>query len=1310
MLTETKYREVSLGMPMDLAPLSPRQQGLWLYDRIESARGVYNVTMAFELRGQIDPELLSRTLAILVDRHEALHTNFVTVLGETYQRALPGYGDFSFPTVDLTRGSPQHTAEQLADNLREERRAPFDLSGTSPLIRARLLAMGEHHHVLVITAHHIVFDGWSQRLVLRELGELYRRVALGRGAAAQPPACTFSDYTRWQREWMAGGEAEIQAAYWAEQLADVAPLLPLPTDRPRPIEQDYDGGRVPFSLDKQLTAALKAFADQHRVTLYALLLTGWSVLLSRLSGRDDVVIGVPTANRRRSQDADVVGYFVNSVAVRVNLSDALGATALCQHTHATLREALAHSELPFERVVEQLNPPRSLSHSPIFQTLVAQVVSGDGMLELPGVEASPIDLPDTFAMFDLTLGILEESDPVRGYIDYATGLFDEETVRRFGKHLVHVLRQLVAEPDRRLVDISLLDADEQANLTRRSFGDGYPDGSTAQDHSGLVERFAAHVANRPTQQAVVGTDQQLTYLELDRRANGMAHALAKRGVGPGQVVAIYADRSAQLLVGILGVLKSGAAYLPLDCSQPVERLSAMVEDAAPAVVLSCVDGAAPHWDAVQLSEIASDRPEAPHVGVSPRDLAYVIYTSGSTGRPKGVAVTHASVLHLFDYWLQQFGATPGEATSAWASVGFDASVHELLLPLTTGAVLHMVPEDVRNDPRTLLRWMKEHHIVQAFLPPSYINWIGEDPHARLSGLSLRQVLTGVEALSESTLVRLQQALPGLRILFGYGPTEATLYASAHVEFKPLNRSCPIGRPLPGTRMYVLDRHLRPAPPMVVGEIYLAGTSLARGYLHRPGLTVERFVPDPFVAGERMFRTGDLARRWSDGNVEYVGRSDDQIKLRGFRIELGEVQAALCKIAETPEVVVLVDHGPSGEKRLVAGIGCGEAATTPPGMWRTALSALLPDYMIPEVFVQLPQLPVNRSGKLDRDALLAQARAECQAAVNTESPRDHVEMTLYRLWSGVLQHPHIGISDNFFEIGGTSVLAVKLASAIEQEFRRELPIRELMLRPTIEHLAVTLRADRGVSDEEPVIEFRAGNGRERVVCVHPAGGTAFCYLPLSPLLPERVGVVGVQSPGVNPGGTMAATVEEMARAYLEKIRPRPDEALVICGLSFGAVVAYEMARQLAAARHARLSAVLLDARIAEDAATREALAPVGLEEFRQKLVRFNGAYPEISNDQLERYFCVYNHNRMTLKNYLPQTSSARMVYVQASDAESSTDDIAAAWQRRSAGPLRFEQVDAGHWEMLEGSSLGRVAEIITDELATIADLAATQQVS
>ena len=1292
-------------MRPDSGRLSVRQEGLLLYEHIEGARAVYNVTKAFELRGSVDAEVLSQALAVVVERHEALRTTFVTVSGETARRLLPASGSLPFVTTDLTDSSSGRQRGRLADVLRAERCLPFDLSSADPLVRARLLTMGPRCHVLVVTAHHIVYDGWSERILWREVSSAYRELTLGGSPEVPPPTRTFGDYIRLQREWLGGTEAKNQADYWAERLAGSPPLLPLPTDRPRPVEQDYDGARVPVTLDETLTAELVEFAGRNGVTVYTLVLAAWSVLLARLSGQADVVVGIPIANRRRAEYSDVIGYFVNTVAIRMNVSDTITSVAFCRQVRAALREDLAHSELPFERVVERLNPPRDYSHSPIFQTMVAQISSLDGLLEVSGVDVSPISLPDTLAMYDLLLSIAEEGNAIVGYIDYATSLFELESVERYGRSLIQILGQFLSQPDQPLGDISLIDEGDQQALIQQSHGPRPVD----EDRTGIVERFAAQVAERPNQLAVVSGDGRLTYAELDRCANGVARALIDRGVGPGRVVAIYPDRSVQLPIAILGVLKSGAAYLPLDRVQPHERLSSMVVEADPMVILSCGDDCPEAWNALALSEIAPELTFESQMTVELNDLAYIIYTSGSTGRPKGVAITHASVVHMLNDWLGRVGSAPGEAASTWYSIGFDVSVLEILFALTTGAVLQIVPEELRGDPKALFRWMAERQIVHAYLPPAYMNWLGEDPEKRLAGLSLRRVMTGVEPQSELTLFRIQAALPGLQIQFTYGPTEATVYASAYSTFKALDRRCPIGRPLPGTRLYVLDRQLRPVPTGVVGEIYLAGVNLADGYLNRPDLTKERFLPDPFVVGARMYRTGDLARPGADGNVEFVGRNDDQIKLRGYRIELGEIEAALRRVAGTPSATVLVDQKASGEKRLVAVIASGDSPLKSGSEWRIALSNLLPDYMIPEAFLQLPEMPLNRNGKLDRSAVLAQAQSHHQTDINVGNPRDQVEMALCRILSEMLHLPRVGISDNFFDLGGTSLLAVKFAAAIEREFQCEIPIREVMLKPTIERLAVVVRAGAQFSGEEPVIELRAGASRELVVCVHPAGGTAFCYLPLGAMLPAEVAVLGVQSPGVNPGGVMAGTVEEMAQEYLDKLSLSNHESLVICGLSYGGVIAYEMARRLAAAGHTRVSAVLLDARIAEDAAEREAIGPVGREEFYEKLVRFNGAYPAIADDQLQRYFRVYNHHRLTLKSYQPQISGARMIYIQAAWDDGSATDVAAAWRRRCAGELRIEAVDSGHWEMLEEPSLHKVVEVITDELATLRGLGAPSSV-
>lgn len=1251
------------------APLSSGQQRLWTVSQLDGAGPAYNEAMAFTLRGPLDREALRRAFDALADRHETLRTRITVEAGRPVQIVEPAGHGFPFTVTDVA-GRPDETIRLRRTDPFE----PFDLA-RAPLARARLLAGGGEHHVLLITVHHTVFDGWSRTLVLRELGILYTAQLSGEPASL-PETRPYREHARAQQDWLAGPGPEPHEAYWRNRLDGVPPVLELPVDRPRPARQDYRGARVPVALGPELTARLKAVAREHGGTLYSTILTCWFVLLSRLSAQTDIVVGVPTANRGGGGEyPETIGFFVNTLAVRAELGSSPTGATLLKQVRAALRGAIGHVGLPFERVVELVNPPRSPAHTPLFQTMFAWVPTLHDVLELPGVTVESLDVEHAPAKFDLALGLADEDGDVAGHLDYAVALFDHATAQRYARYLVRLLEQLAARPDADIASYELLDdAERREILTTWSTGP-----RPHRRPGGLVDRFTTHADATPDAPALVCDGSTLTYGELDRRTTKLANALRARGAGPGEVVAVLSGRSAELVVAVLGVLKTGAAYLPLDPAQPAARRAAMVEDARPVLVLD---------DDVTALE-AEGAETRTLVTTDSRETAYVIYTSGSTGRPKGVAVTHRSVLALFDQWLDRFGATPGEATSAWSSIGFDASVHELLLPLTTGAVLHLVPEEVRTDPAALMAWLREHRVVQAFLPPAYVRWIDEDP-ARVAGLALRQVLTGVEPLPEAALARFAAALPGLRICFGYGPTEATLYATAHFDPMPLDRPAPIGRPLPGSRMYLLDERLRPVPPGVAGEVFLAGDCLARGYLHRPGLTAERFVPDPFVPGERMYRTGDLARWLPDGEAEYAGRRDDQIKLRGFRIEPGEVTAALLAVPGVREAAVLVDR--EGEPRLVAAVaGSGRTLHE----WRAALADRLPDYMIPSVFAEFDRLPLSRSGKLDRDAVLAHARASAPAAVNTAAPRDHVELALLRIWRTLLLHPAIGVSDDFFDVGGTSISAIKLAHAIGAELGRELPIRDVILHPTIEAQAALLRADNP-PDGGSLIEFRRGAGHARVVCVHPAGGTAFCYLPLSAELPEDAGVLGIQSPGLNPGEEPLPSVEAMAEEYLRLVDPRPEEALVLCGLSYGGLVAYEMGRRLAE-HHPRVSVVLLDTTATDDPAAKAAIEPVPAAEFREKLVRFNGMYPGIEDAQIERYHRTYNHNRLTAREHDPGESAARVVFVQAV-GEDTIPGTAEFWRRRVRGEFEVVPADCGHWDMLESAALPLVAKVIEAELA------------
>ncbi|MFD5570005.1 non-ribosomal peptide synthetase [Streptomyces cadmiisoli] len=1295
----------AVRLAFSVRPASFAQQRLWFLAQLPGANAAYNETLAFELTGPLDQHVLARALDDVTDRHMSLRTRLVAEEGGVRQHIDPPGAGFLLTFEDLTR-LPDADAH-VARCQRVEAERPFDLAA-GPLGRGHLLALEPRRHVLLLTFHHAIYDGASMTVMMKEIGLLYEAILTGGPNPLPDAPAQYADHAQAQFEAVRSGALAAQEEYWKRALRDAPPVLELPARGPRPAEQDYAGGRVVFEVDADVTADLRRLAREHGATLFVAVLTGWAILLSRLTGQEDIVVGSPVAGRRGPKSSDLIGFLVNSLPLRIDLSDAPTVSEALSRTRVVVREALAHQDLPFERIVELVNPPRSASHTPLFQTMLAWVPDRQDVLSLPGMEVRPLSIADAPAKFDLALSATESQGRLTGHLDYATALVDHATARRWAAHLRHLLTDLARHPERDIRNLELMDPAEHARLVREGDAtEAVPSDSRSQAlraADGIVSLFESQARQHPARPAVADRDSAVDYATLDQRANRLAHALAARSVRPGDVVGLHTRRTCELAVGILGILKAGAAYLPLDPHQPVERLAGMVEDAACPVVLSDHGpGDRPeqwlHLATVEAEGTTGDRPPA-GVDRAQDRTAYVIFTSGSTGRPKGVAVEHRSVLNLFATWQDRMGAEPGEVGSAWSSIGFDASVHELLLPLTTGGVVHIVPEELRGDPSALLGWMREREVTQAFLPPAYVKWIDEDPAARLRDLPLRKLLTGVESLTEAALHRMTQQLPGLRICFGYGPTEATLYSTAYYDPRPLERPCPIGRPLPGTRLYVLDGRMQPVPPGVVGEVYLGGASLARGYLNRPDQTKERFLPDPFVPGAQVYRTGDLGRWGDDGQAHYAGRADDQVKLRGFRIEPAEIEAALMALPGTREAAVLVDRDTAGHPRLVAAVGRDGTSSHPVQDRRTALARRLPDYMIPAVVVELESLPLNRSGKVDRAELLRLAQERSSTQVNTTSPRDHVEHALYRIWHGILLHRDIGVRDNFFDLGGTSLSAIKMAYEVSETFGRQLPVAEVMLRPTIESLGALVREDAVRRAPGSLIEFRRGTG-PRAVCVHPAGGTAFCYLPLAAHLPERAGFQGIQSPGVNPGEEVLPSVEAMAEAYLRLLGPIDDqEPLVLTGLSYGGLVAHEMGRRLSLAGHRDVSVVLLDTQATDDEAARAAIAPVDAAEFRDKLIRFNGMYPGIEDAQVERYFHIYNHNRLTARDHVPAASPARTILAQAVPEGTDTAfhaEVRDFWRRRAQGEFRVETMECDHWEILEGAGAARVGALLTAEL-------------
>jgi amino acid adenylation domain-containing protein len=1278
-------------------PLSFPQRQLWFLDQLAPGSPFYNNPAALALHGTLDVAALESSLTEIVRRHEALRTVFDSVDGEPQQRVLPAE-PVPLPVTDLT-GLPRAERDERARlAARADAQAPFDLAA-GPLLRAGLLRLAAEEHHLLLNVHHIVADGWSVGILVRELASLYASRLRGEPSPLPEPAVQYPDYALWQTERLRGGELQRQLGYWTERLAGAPTLLSLPTDRPRPAVQRYHGDYHGMTVDAEIGRGLQAVAQAERATPFMALTAALSVLLWRYSGQDDVCLGTPFANRNQAEVEGLIGHFVNTVVLRSRLRPEQSFAELLAEVRDHVLDAYAHPDLPLDQLVEALKPERHTSHSPLFQVMLVMQNMPRGSLELPGLTLRPLPASTDAARFDLAVEVAETAGGGLALTwEYNTDLFDPGTIARMAEHFGRLLGQLAADPSLPISELRLLGPDER----QRQLYHWNDTGSAPVPPVNLVERFEAQVRLRANQPAVVAGNAVLSYAALDQRANRLAHALIARGVRPDQVVGLHTGRTPALLVGILGILKAGAAYLPLDDAQPFGRLAAMVADAAPALVLSDPAQAADLPDGwLSLSDVEAEGrcADPPSIEIHPANLGYVIYTSGSTGRPKGVAVSHGSVANLLDHWLARLGALPGQPAMLWSSVGFDVSIQEIFLPLTSGGTLHLVSEHLRTDPEALLDWMRRHDIAQAYLPPAFVRWIDEAAEDRLAGLALRQLLVGVEPLSEHGLYRAEQALPGLRILNGYGPTEATNYATCYLGPQPLARQCPIGRPLANTRVYLLDSGGEPVPIGVAGELYLAGTGLARGYLGQPGLTAQRFVPDPFVAGERMYRTGDLARYLPDGNLEFCERRDDQVKLRGYRIELAEIEAALRAEPDVRDAAVLVDRDNPDEPRLVAGLSRGSAEPRLASEWREILSDRLPGYMIPSFFVELPQLPQTPNGKLDRSALLASARAAARLQVNQASPRDQIELTLYQIWRRLLLHPDIGIGDNFFDIGGTSISAIKLAHAIREEFGQSLPVRDIMLYPTIEALGGRLR--HGSSGQPPsnLIEFRPGDGRMRVICVHPAGGTAFCYLSLAKVLPETYGVYGIQSPGVNPGEQFLPTVEAMAESYLRLTAHLQDGPLLITGLSYGGLVAYELGRRLALAGHTELSVVLLDTLGTDDPEYRAAIEPVDLAEFRDKLVKFNGMYPGIDDRQIEQYHRIYNHNRLTMRDYLTPPGSARLVLVQATANrdEQFLHEIREFWARRAPGELPVEFSDRDHWEMLETDEVWRVARLFRAEL-------------
>ncbi|QRN95172.1 non-ribosomal peptide synthase/polyketide synthase [Archangium violaceum] len=1027
-------------------PLSFEQQRLWFLDQLEPGSTAYVIPAVLRLRGALDVGALERSLEEVVRRHEALRTTFPVVEGRPVQ--VVGPVPPSRLEVESLEGLPE--AERDAEALRRAReqvRQPFQLA-EGPLLRARLLRLSEREHLLVLAMHHIVSDGWSMGVLMREVAALYGALREGQPTALPALPVQYTDYARWQREWLRGEVLETQLDYWRRQLAGAPQTLALPTDLPRPAVRSSRGAHHPVHLPWSLAEAIEALARREGVTPFMVLLAAFQTVLYRYSGQEDISVGSPVAGRGRPELAGLVGLFINTLVLRTRLSGQISFRELLGRVREVMGGAYAHQDVPFELLVQALQPARSQSHSPLFQVMLILQRSPQEGPELAGLESRLEDVHTGASMFDLTLSLGSGARGLEGAFEYSTDLFHASTVERLATHLRTLLEAAVAEPEQRLSALPLLPEEERRrvlvawNETRREY---------AADC--IHEQFAAQVARTPDAVAVVCGEESLSYRELARRVDALARRLRALGVGPDTVVGLCVRRSPEMVVGLLGILQAGGAYLPLDPGYPAERLAFMLQDSGARLLLTqrALAGTLPAEGVRVVSLDEADAGGAVPTatgGSGPDNLAYVLYTSGSTGRPKGVLVQHRNVANFFAGMDERLDTRPGGTWLAVTSISFDISVLELLWTLSRGFKVVVHGEEVADGSVTAA--LRRHGATHLQCTPSLARALLLEPGAAEGLGGLRQFLVGGEALPSELAEKLRRFVPG-RLINMYGPTETTVWSSTHrVDEAP--GAVPIGTPIANTGLYVLDGHLRPVPTGVAGELYIGGAGVVRGYLGRPELTAERFVPHPFgEPGARLYRTGDVARWRADGTVEFLGRADNQVKLRGFRIELGEIESVLARHPGVRAAVVSTWTPAPGDVRLVAYLvpGSGQALDT--GALRELVRQGLPEYMVPSAFVVLEALPLTPNGKVDRKALPAPEGAGLEPR-SFVAPRTPTEQLLAGLWARVLGVERVGLHDDFFELGGHSLLATQLFSAIRQAFQVELPLRDLFAAPTVAGLA------------------------------------------------------------------------------------------------------------------------------------------------------------------------------------------------------------------------------------------------------------------
>ncbi len=1298
-------------------PLSFAQKRLWFLNELAGKNAIYNVFLVLRLAGKLNRQALSQALQTILERHEVLSTSFITNNGLPAQIIAPNL-ELELPVVDLASLPENEREDRVVDLVQQEIDRPFDLA-ISPLFRAKLFRLSDLSQVLCFTLHHIITDGWSMGILENELSIFYQDFSTGRSPSLAPLPVQYIDFSDWQKNWLQGEVLAQQVNYWKTQLANTPPVLNLPTDKPRPAIQTFTGKQLKIQISTEISQQLKHLSQQCGATLFMTLLTAFSVLLSRYSHQADIVVGSPIANRNHQAIESLIGFFVNILALRINLQHNPSFRELLARVKEMCLDAYGHQDLPFEKLVEELHPERSLSYHPLFQTVFILQNTPAATIDLTDLTITQIAIDPQISKFDLTLSLSETPSGLAGYWEYNTDLFSDIAIERMSGHFQTLLAGIITDSTQSIAQLPLLTA-----LERQQLLIDWNDTTAEYPREQCIHQlFEKQVARTPENIAIFFEDRSLTYRELNDRANRLAHYLQQRGVIPEVLVGIYAERSLETIISILGILKAGGAYVPLDPNYPQDRIDYIISNSKVKLLITTdslltklsIDTAKVISLDTDWKFISQQNSSNLDSDVRQQNLAYVIYTSGSTGSPKGVLVEHqALVAHCFGI-CDRYQLQASDRVLQFASFNFDPALEQLFPSLMIGCSV-VLRGNLVWSVAELWHQIHERGITVANLPTTYwqksiLTW---QQHPGVFPAKLRLMIVGGEALMNTALPAWRSltnaSARSVRLINAYGPTEATITALTFTVPADFDGDrLPIGRPLANRSTYILDANNRPCPIGLTGELYIGGDCLARGYLDRQELTITKFIRNPFSDNPKssLYRTGDLALYLSDGNIEFLGRIDSQVKIRGFRIELGEIESVLSQHSDISNAVAIAREDIPGDKRIIAYLVPHNGATLTQKELCQFLTQKVPNYMVPSVFIVLDKLPLTPNGKIDRQALPIPDKTRLESAVFV-APRNALELQLTQIWQKVLGIPSIGVRDNFFDLGGHSLLAIQLSTQIEKTFNINLPLAVLFQSPTVEQFASTMLSQSWHSlvinsPGHSLIPIKFGGSLPPLFGIHILDFKDLLrHLELDqPIYGLRYGI------GMPMGSvTSCPQMQELADYYIDEMKSlQPDGPYFLMGHSFGGLVAYEMAQKLVAQGQQVALLALLDTSIK----SKKKLLPFtqilsnlrgqGLAEFLKRNLN-NYQYKIKKRLRIKKSpYCPHIYTQeepyLIAKNYTPESYTGRVLLFTAKESHSSVlykfDPPGLDWRKLVDGELEIYEIPGDHLSMIKEPNVQVLAQ-------------------